>query len=226
MRDVLQIIYISDRFNGRFCQHRLNSTLSRLISFVSSYNYTSVERTKSKSKTKTVGSFFFFCFVLRCFRVRLGVVHWLCLCFRDENRWDVTERALSAQVGRLNPRLSTEYTDTWRGSRGRVRCIWIGSANLIIYSSLFDLPIVRYFRATRHRRLHPRNLTPDEAPLPVSRFSIVKIYIFAIHNESPTIGFQSSAIIIFTNVVLIDMKYEMRQINLRLWEEWENHENI
>jgi len=66
---------------------------------------------------------------------------------RDENPCDVTERPLSAQVGRLNPRLSTEYTDTWRGSRGRVRCIWTGRANPIIYSSLFDLPIDRYFRA-------------------------------------------------------------------------------
>jgi len=65
----------------------------------------------------------------------------------DENPCDVTERPLSAQVGRLNPRLSTEYTDTWRGSRGRVRCIWTGRANPIIYSSLFDLPIDRYFRA-------------------------------------------------------------------------------
>jgi len=46
---------------------------------------------------------------------------------RDENPWSEAERALSAQVGRLNPQLSTEYTNTWRGSRGRVRCIWTAS---------------------------------------------------------------------------------------------------
>jgi len=82
---------------------------------------------------------------------------------RDENPCDVTERPLSAQVGCLNPRLSTEYTDTWRGSRGRVRCIWTGRANPIIYSSLFDLPIDRYFRAktpatvARRARVRPHS---------------------------------------------------------------------
>lgn len=73
------------------------------------------------------------------------------LALRDENRWSEAERALSAQVGRLNPRLSTEYTDTWQGSRGRVRCIWTGSANPIIYSSMFDF--------SRLEPLFPRNDT-------------------------------------------------------------------
>lgn len=37
---------------------------------------------------------------------------------RIENRWAVSVR--ETQVGRLNPRLSTEYTDTWQDSRGHV----------------------------------------------------------------------------------------------------------
>lgn len=70
----------------------------------------------------------------------------------DENRWNVAERrALDAGRSPEPTGLSTEYTDTWRGSRGRVRCIWTGRANLIIYSSLFDLPIDRYFRAETPR---------------------------------------------------------------------------
>lgn len=58
-------------------------------------------------------------------------------------------RAAGRSVEPTADSLSTEYTDTWRGSRGHVLCIRTGSANFIIYSLMFDLSNWLLFSTSR-----------------------------------------------------------------------------